>query len=269
MSSTRDRAGGRGREDKPSLPLRKPGEIRTPEIAENNISQDDEKPPVQKPELTVNVASESGPKQLAQDVGTERKVENSTIEIESQNVDNVLLRAVNNPVFVPKTSQQTFNPAQTLSSRLASAINAPEFVPGKCFSRHEEPAEERLQAIEHFVNNKIKQLTEDPGLLDELSMSMANYLSVYIRVENDMIKLSDLLFEKCVSEQNFQYTGSKLANHLDKYLVPKMTEQFQFRTVFLQRCKSENDIFNDVIQTNPERACNVAIFLGELLMNFK
>lgn len=138
------------------------------------------------------------------DVGTERKVENSTKEIENQNVDNVLLRAVNNPVFVPKvTSQQTFNSAQTSSSRLASAINAPEFVPGKGFSRHEEPAEERLQVIENFVNNKIKQLTEDPGLLDELSISMANYLSDYIRVENDMIKLSDLLFEKVGHLQNF------------------------------------------------------------------
>jgi hypothetical protein len=56
MSSTRGRGIGRGRENKPSS-LRKAGWIRTPEI--------DEKPPVQKPELTVNVASESGPKQLA------------------------------------------------------------------------------------------------------------------------------------------------------------------------------------------------------------
>jgi hypothetical protein len=62
MSSTRDFPGGRGRGNKPSCSLRKPGET----IAENNISQDDEKPPVQKLELTVNVASESGPKQLAQ-----------------------------------------------------------------------------------------------------------------------------------------------------------------------------------------------------------
>jgi hypothetical protein len=76
-------------------------------------------------------------------------------------------------------------------------------VPGKVFSRHEESAEERLQVIENFVNNKMKQLTEDPGLSDELSISMANYLSDYIRVENDMIKLSDLLFEKVGHLQNF------------------------------------------------------------------
>jgi hypothetical protein len=65
MSSTLGCGIGRGRGNRPSCSLRKPGEIRTPEIAENNISQDDEKPPVQKLELTVNVASESGPKQLA------------------------------------------------------------------------------------------------------------------------------------------------------------------------------------------------------------
>jgi hypothetical protein len=59
MSSTRGRGIGRGRGNKPSfsLRIRKPGGIRTPEI--------NEKPPVQKPELTVNVASASGPKQLA------------------------------------------------------------------------------------------------------------------------------------------------------------------------------------------------------------
>ena len=120
---------------------------------------------------------------------------------------NVLLRAVNNPVFIPKTFQhpERLNPAraQISLSRLASAINAPEFVLGNGFTRHKETAEERLQVIEHFVNNKIRQLTEDPGLLDELSISMANYLSVCIRVENDMIKLSDLLFEKVGHLQNF------------------------------------------------------------------
>ena len=35
------------------------------------------------------------------------------------------------------------------------------------------------------------------------------------------------------------------------------------------RCRSENSRFKEVIDTNPERACNVAIFLGELLMNYK
>jgi hypothetical protein len=137
------------------------------------------------------------------DVSTEKKVEDSK-QTENQNVDDILLRAVNNPVFVPKTFQEPvkFDPAQTSSSRLASAVNAPEFVPGKGFFRQEETPQERLQEIEKFMNNKIKQLTEDPGLLDELSMSMANYLSVYIRVENDMIKLSDILFEKVGNFQN-------------------------------------------------------------------
>ena len=67
MSSTRGHSKGRGRGIKPSGPLRKPGELRQPE----NVSQDDEKPPVlavqiQKLELTVNEAGESAPKELAQ-----------------------------------------------------------------------------------------------------------------------------------------------------------------------------------------------------------
>jgi translation elongation factor EF-Ts len=116
---------------------------------------------------------------------------------ENQNAENILQRAVNNPEFIPRSFQQpVHNPAQTSSSSLASAVNAPVFVPGKSFLRHQETAEERLQVVEKFVNSKIKQLIEDPGLLDELSMSMANYLSAQITVENDMIKVSDILFEK-------------------------------------------------------------------------
>ena len=262
MSSAQGR--GRGRADKPPGPLRKPGNFREPE----DVSQNDEKPPVQKLEQTVSEACESGTIQLAQDAGTESKVEYSK-QTESENKENILLKAVNNPEFIPRSFQEpAHNSAPTSSSSLASAVNAPEFVPGKTFFRHEESPEERLLIIQ-FVNNKIQQLTKDPGLLDELSVSMANYLSACITVENDMITVSDILFEKCVSEPNFQYTGSKLANYLDKYLVPKSIEQLAFRKVFLKRCSSENVRFMEVIHNNPERACNVAIFLGELLMNYK
>ena len=45
-------------------PLRKPGDFREPEI--ENVSQNDEKPPVQKLEQTVNEAGESGTLELAQ-----------------------------------------------------------------------------------------------------------------------------------------------------------------------------------------------------------
>ena len=62
MSSTQSR--GRGRTDKPRGPLRKPGDFREPEI--ENVSQNDEKPPVQKLEQTVNEAGESGTIELAQ-----------------------------------------------------------------------------------------------------------------------------------------------------------------------------------------------------------
>ena len=127
------------------------------------------------------------------DIGTERTVENSKEKTESGNEHNVLVRAVNNPVFVPRSNAQT---SAVKSSVLASAVNAPEFVPGKGFSKCEATADERLIPLENFVNTKLKQLTEDPGLLDELSMSMANYLSSYIRVENEMRKLSDILFQK-------------------------------------------------------------------------
>ena len=63
MSTTRSHGRGRG-SNKPNGPLRKPGQL----LTENNISQNDEKPPaiVQKTETTANIASKSGPEQIAQ-----------------------------------------------------------------------------------------------------------------------------------------------------------------------------------------------------------
>ena len=125
----------------------------------------------------------------------ERKVECSKT-IKNQSKDKILLKAVNNPVFIPRSFQEPATYfAPTSSSILPSAVNAPEFVPGETFLRHEESPEETALIIE-FVNNKIQQLTRDPGLLDELSVSMANYLSSCITVENEMITASHILFEK-------------------------------------------------------------------------
>ena len=140
-------------------------------------------------------------------VSTKRKFKASK-QIRIQNVDSVLLRAVNNPVFVPKTYRERvkFNPAATSSVHLASATKTTELL-GKGFFRHEETPQERLQEIEKFVNIKIKQLTEDPGLLNELSAFMADYLSVCIRAEIDMIKLSDILLEKVGNLQTINVGG--------------------------------------------------------------
>ena len=133
----------------------------------------------------------------------ERKVEYSK-PTENQNKENILLKAVNNPVFIPRSFQEPATYfAPTSSSILPSAVNAPEFVPGETFLRHEESPEETALIIE-FVNNKIQQLTEDPGLLDELSVSMANYLSACITVENEMILISGILFEKVGNDLNYQ-----------------------------------------------------------------
>lgn len=130
------------------------------------------------------------------DAGTERTVENSKGKTESGTESNVLVRAVNNPVFIPRSNNAQSSIVKSNSSLLASAVHAPEFVPGKGFGKYEAMSTDHLKRMEEFVNTKLKQLIEDPGLLDELSMSMANYLSAHITVENEMGKLSDILFQK-------------------------------------------------------------------------
>ena len=106
------------------------------------------------------------------------------------------MRAVNNPVFVPRGCKEETSTVK--SSFSASAVNAPEFVPGQGFGKCETRLRDsgRILEIVEFVNNKLKQLTEDPGLLDELSVSMANILSAYITVEDEMRTVSNILFQK-------------------------------------------------------------------------
>ena len=39
--------------------------------------------------------------------------------------------------------------------------------------------------------------------------------------------------------------------------------------ILIIRCGKENSRFNELINTDPDRACSVAMFIGELLMNYK
>ena len=127
--------------------------------------------------------------------------------------DDILLRAVGNPEFVPRGFQQPGAYSSLSSSRfLQSAIHAPEFIPGKPFHKYEfEPPAERRNSIAEFVSDKIKQVRDDPGLLDEVSIHMAKYLSGFIKNEDDVEVVSDLLFEN-VSIYFIKYCSEVLIN---------------------------------------------------------
>jgi hypothetical protein len=127
----------------------------------------------------------------------------SDVGAEANFFTNILQRAVNNPEFIPRLFQQPVHSSAQVKSVFRGT------------------AEERLQIIEKFMNSKIKQLIEDPGLLDELSMSMANYLSAQITVEDDMIKVSDILFEKVGNHHNYRVAQQLLfdSEHCDQGLV--------------------------------------------------
>ena len=103
-----------------------------------------------------------------------------------------LWKSVNNPVFVPKSQQVQARP----SNSLVTAVNAPEFIPGRRFPTHKETAEERSNTIVNFMTSKMKQLTEDPGLFDEIAEATVSYLLLHLKDENDMTLVSDILFDK-------------------------------------------------------------------------
>ena len=93
--------------------------------------------------------------------------------------DDVLLSAVGNPESVYRTKKK----------KKKRGFMQPRAVK-KPFHKYEKTP------LEMFVSYQIRPLKDDPGLLDEISVHMAMYLSSCIENEEDMKVVSDLLFEK-------------------------------------------------------------------------
>lgn len=101
------------------------------------------------------------------------------------------------------------------------------------------------------------------GVIDQINQLPATEESI----QN---KVVEMLFEQCVSEPNFRYTGARLCRLLCKKL--KSHPMFQdFRNVFLTRCKEEF-LKKDEMILNPkliDRLCGFTMFIGELFLNLE
>ncbi|XP_022317620.2 polyadenylate-binding protein-interacting protein 1-like isoform X1 [Crassostrea virginica] len=181
--------------------------------------------------------------------------------------------SVNAPEFVPRKT--TFS------------VTAAEFVPRQpSYPQYSQPLYQEFQGLQlegygpppmtsqQVLDNfrsALFALINQPGNMEELMRGVIEEIyqlpPTEPSIENQVV---DLLFEQCVTEPNFRYTGARLCRLLCKEL--KSHPMFQnFRHTFLTRCKEEYLKKEEMI-VNPktiERLCGFTMFIGELFLNLE
>ncbi|XP_033738113.1 polyadenylate-binding protein-interacting protein 1-like isoform X1 [Pecten maximus] len=112
-------------------------------------------------------------------------------------------------------------------------------------------------------------MTIQPGNIEEYLSSIVNIMK-NVADETVVREVIEILFEQCVTEPNFRYTGARVCRHMTKEL--KHVRAFaNFRTQFLTRCKEDylkKDDWALSADTIP-RLCGFTMFIGELFLNLE
>ncbi|XP_061175772.1 polyadenylate-binding protein-interacting protein 1-like isoform X2 [Saccostrea echinata] len=157
------------------------------------------------------------------------------------------------------------------------SVNAPEFVPRKGLYEGFQDlqiGEYYIPTAEDVLNSFQETLTaliSQPGNMEELMRVVIDQMKQLPESEQSILdRVIDMLFEQCVTEPNFRYTGARLCKLLCKEL--KSHPIFKnFRSAFLTRCKAEYLKKEEMI-ANPEtvdRLCGFTMFIGELFLNLE
>ncbi|XP_062568847.1 polyadenylate-binding protein-interacting protein 1-like isoform X2 [Saccostrea cucullata] len=157
------------------------------------------------------------------------------------------------------------------------SVNAPEFVPRKNLYEdfqdlqigeyYTPSGEEVLNSFQETLTALISQ----PGNMEELMRVVIDQMKQLPESEQSIQdSVIEMLFEQCVTEPNFRYTGARLCKLLCKEL--KSHPIFKnFRGAFLTRCKAEY-LKKDEMIANPQmvdRLCGFTMFIGELFLNLE
>ncbi|XP_060081076.1 polyadenylate-binding protein-interacting protein 1-like [Ylistrum balloti] len=112
-------------------------------------------------------------------------------------------------------------------------------------------------------------MTIQPGNIEEYLSSIVNIMK-NVTDETVVREVIEILFEQCVTEPNFRYTGARVCKHMTKEL--KHVRAFvNFRGQFLTRCKEDylkKDDWALSADTIP-RLCGFTMFIGELFLNLE
>ncbi|XP_069128286.1 polyadenylate-binding protein-interacting protein 1-like isoform X2 [Argopecten irradians] len=160
------------------------------------------------------------------------------------------------PLKVPQPQNNLFEDFQRLVSITPSHVSAPA----------SKPTSDKV--INDF-KTMLFNMTIQPGNIEEYLSSIINIMK-NVTDETIVREVIEILFEQCVTEPNFRYTGARVCRHMNKEL--KNVKAFvNFRTQFLTRCKEDylkKDDWAMSADTIP-RLCGFTMFIGELFLNLE
>ncbi|KAK6179099.1 hypothetical protein SNE40_011532 [Patella caerulea] len=173
---------------------------------------------------------------------------------------------VNNGVV--SSSSDTNN--SNISSKLS--VKAQEFIPksyaaGNNYNTTTTNDSHIYDPVMKEFYNTIFILTSQPGNVEEYMNRLYEYLQP-VQSKDILDSIINSLYNQCITEPNFRYTGAKICQHICKHLNDHTVFK-DFRNTLLRRCKVDYDKRESLLQ-NPQLSSQVyglAMFMSELFLN--
>lgn len=121
------------------------------------------------------------------------------------------------------------------------------------------------EAVVGMFKDAVFQLTTSPSSVAEYLKPIVDTLKGGVNDPEVINEIIEILLEQSISEANFRFTGARISKYLSNEL--KGHHVFgNFRSTLLNRCKKEFDKREELLVSNPERLCGLAMFFGELFL---
>ncbi|XP_050403377.1 polyadenylate-binding protein-interacting protein 1 isoform X2 [Patella vulgata] len=120
--------------------------------------------------------------------------------------------------------------------------------------------------MEEFYKT-ITILTSQPGNVEEYMNRLYEYLQP-VKSKDILDNIINSLYDQCIAEPNFRYTGARICQHICKHLNNHPVFK-DFRTSLLKRCKVDYDKRESLLldQQTSSRVYGLAMFMSELFLN--
>lgn len=129
-------------------------------------------------------------------------------------------------------------------------------------------SEEEEQTIMASLTTLVKTVLPQPGSFDNLSAVFVNQVRAYKHSDETVQKMVDLIFNKAISENRFQYHGAKLC---DMLTTPDVLTNF--RTIFLNHFQKEfatiRSLFETAMEDNIDKIHGFFNLMAEVFIHIK
>jgi len=191
------------------------------------------------------------------------------------------------PSTLERLRNGELDPSQSTMVKSTLSVDAPEFIPKFAQTSQPPPGDGLYQQFQKLVNirpshltgesasqaditagqfkDAVFRLTSNPGPMKEYLRPVIDALNNHVTDKAVIDNIIETLFEQSISEANFRFTGAKICKYLSEELK-NHTMFSPFRGWYLKRCQTEFEKRDQLINTDKERLCGLAMYFGELFL---